>query len=225
MSSFITKQDGYYELGSMGYVACVVILVLAILLIAFLADKKQEGKKFSIRQVAFSGLALALGFVASYIKIYDPPFGGSVTLFSMLFVCLIGYWYGIRVGLFAAFAYSLLQFIQGGGSYMLSPFQICCDYLFAFTALGLSGLFKEKKNGLLIGYLVSVFVRGLFHSIGGYLYWMDYMPENFPTSLAVIYPIVYNYTYLILEAVISVIFISIPPVKKAIAHITQMACD
>ena len=108
---------------------------------------------------------------------------------------------------------------------MLSPFQICCDYLFAFTALGLSGLFKEKKNGLLIGYLVSVFVRGLFHSIGGYLYWMDYMPENFPTSLAVIYPIVYNYTYLILEAVISVIFISIPPVKKAIAHITQMACD
>ena len=86
MSSFITKQDGYYELGSMGYVACVVILVLAILLIAFLADKKQEGKKFSIRQVAFSGLALALGFVASYIKIYDPPFGGSVTLFSMLFV-------------------------------------------------------------------------------------------------------------------------------------------
>ena len=96
--------------------------------------------------------------------------GGSLTLFSMFFICYIGYLYGIKVGLITAFAYSILQFIQSGGSYFLSPFQTCCDYFFAFTALGLAGLWYGKKHGLTIGYIVGVLVRGLFHTIGGYIY-------------------------------------------------------
>ena len=80
---------------------------------------------------------------------------------------------------------------------MLSPLQVCMDYLFAFTALGISGFFRNKKHGLLLGYICAVIVRGLFHVIGGYLFWMDYMPDNFPKSLAVIYPFAYNYSFLL----------------------------
>ena len=151
------------------------------------------------------------------------PWGGAVTLLSMFFVAYVGYLFGPGVGFAAAFVYSILQFIQDGGSYMLSPFQVCCDYFLAFTALGASGFFRNKKNGLVIGYVFAVILRGLFHTVGGYLYWMDYMPENFPSSLAVIYPFAYNYAYLIPEMILTVIVILLPPVKKALNRVKAMA--
>ena len=49
-----------------------------------------------IKELIVCAMALALGFIASYIKIFAMPFGGAVTLFSMFFVCLIGYWYGLK---------------------------------------------------------------------------------------------------------------------------------
>lgn len=225
LSKFLSTEDGYYALTQTGYIATVILIIVAVLLTAVLVDKKQDTGKFSAKQLAFSGIALSLGFIMSYIKVEIPlwSMGGSVTLFSMFFICLIGYWYGIRVGLVAAFAYSLLQFIQSGGAYMLTPFQVCCDYFFAFTALGVSGFFAQKKNGLLKGYLLAIFLRGLFHTIGGYLYWMEYMPESFPKSLTVVYPFVYNYSFIIAEGVLTIILISIPAVKKALDSISKMA--
>ena len=92
-----------------------------------------------------------------------------------------------------------------------------------FAALGVAGFFGKKKNGLLIGYIVAVLARGFFHTLGGYLYWMDYMPENFPQSLKALYPIIYNYSYLLAEGVLTVILISLPPVKKALQTVARTA--
>lgn len=230
MSNFINTEDGYFSLTQTGTICIGVLIVLLIVLSAFLRkkpvegeDEKKEKKGFSARQIVFCAAALALGFATSYIKVFSMPFGGSVTLCSMLFVVLIGYWYGPEVGLMSGFAYGFLEFAQDGGSYILSPMQACMDYIFAFAALGLSGFFYQKKNGLIKGYIVAILVRGLFHTIGGYLYWMDYMPDNFPKSLAAIYPIVYNYSYILAEAVITLIVISLPPVKKALARVRMMA--
>lgn len=230
MSNFINTEDGYFSLTQTGTICIGVLIVLLIVLSAFLRKKpvegeeeKKEKKGFSARQIVFCAAALALGFATSYIKVFSLPFGGSVTLCSMLFVVLIGYWYGPEVGLMSGFAYGFLEFVQDGGSYILSPMQACMDYIFAFAALGLSGFFYQKKNGLIKGYILAILVRGLFHTIGGYLYWMDYMPDNFPKSLAAIYPIVYNYSYILAEAVITLIVISLPPVKKALARVRMMA--
>ena len=178
--------------------------------------------RFTAKTLTFSAACLALGFALSFVKIFHFPWGGSITLCSMLMIALIGYFFGPMVGLFSAFIYGILQFFQGG-AYFLSPLQVCLDYFVAFAALGLSGFFKDKKNGLLIGYIVGILVRGALHAIGGYIYWMDYMPEEFPASLAVIYPIVYNYAYIIGEGIITVILISLPPVKKAISRVRTMA--
>ena len=59
--------------------------------------------------------------------------------------------------------------------------------------------------------------------LGGYLYWMSYMPENFPKSLTAVYPIAYNYSYLLAEGIITVIIISIPAVAKALTQVKQAA--
>ena len=138
---------------------------------------------------------------------------------------MIGYWYGPKIGISCAFAYGIMQFLQGGGTYILSPLQACLDYFFAFAALGVSGFFYKKKNGLVIGYIVAILARGLFHTIGGYIYWMDYMPDNFPSSLAIVYPILYNYAYILLEGVVTIIVIMLPPVKKAFAYAKRIATE
>lgn len=176
-----------------------------------------------LRRLVFCSIAIALAFVTSFIKLAHLPYGGSVTLFSMMFICLTGYWYGTGYGLLTGFLYGILQFLQE--PYVLSLFQVGCDYLFAFTALGLTGLFRTGKNGLLKGYLTAVFVRGAFHSLGGYLYWMEYMPENFPESISFLYPVVYNYSYLLAEAVLTAVILLLPPVKNALGAVSRLALE
>ena len=130
-------------------------------------------------------------------------------------------WYGVGTGITVGLAYGILQFIQE--PYVLSFFQVCCDYILAFAALGVAGFFAKQSHGLLKGYIVAVIARGAFHALGGYLYWMSYMPDNFPKSLTAIYPIVYNYSYLLAEGIITVIVISIPAVSKALAQVKKAA--
>ncbi len=223
---FWSFTDGYYVLTTAGYVALAVIAVIVLALIGFMKSRKGSEKtssKFSVSTITFAGVSIALAFVLSFIKIYQMPWGGSITLLSMFFITFVGYLYGPGVGFSAAFIFSVLEFMQDGGTYMLTPFQVCCDYFLAFTALGLSGFFKGKKNGLVTGYIVAVLARGIFHTIGGYIYWMEYMPENFPASLRAVYPICYNFAYLIPEAILTVIVIMLPPVKKAIGSVRVMA--
>ncbi len=232
MSEFIEylEEDGAYALTSKGITAVTFLLYAALIVlvvgIILTVKKRNSGKDkkiaaFSTKQLVFSAMALALAVPLSYIKLIQFPWGGAITLCSMFFVTIIGYWYGAGVGFTAAFAFSLLQFIQDGSGYMLSLPQVLLDYLLAFTALGTSGFFKNRKHGLITGYLVAVFLRGLFHSIGGYLYWMDYMPEDFPKSLAMLYPVIYNYAYIGGEALITVIILMLPPVRKALTLVKK----
>ncbi|MBE5889885.1 MAG: proton-coupled thiamine transporter YuaJ [Lachnospiraceae bacterium] len=223
MSFFITASDGAYALTKAGMISIIILIVVAIVVAAIIAGYKQQTSGFTTKSLAVAGISLALAFVTSFIK-FELPMGGSVTLFSMFFICYVGYLYGSAVGFITAFAYSLLAFIQSGSTYFLSPFQTCCDYFFAFTALGLAGLWFKKKHGLVIGYIVAVLVRGLFHTIGGYIYWMDYMPDWFREHhLASFYSIIYNYSYILAEMAITLIVINIPAVKKALMKIAQEA--
>ena len=215
----ITSDNG---LTGAGYIVSIAVMI-ALFLGAVFFGRSRAQKKAPTKQLVFSGTAMALAFIASYLKIFNMPFGGSVTLFSMLFICLIGYWYGPGAGLLTGLAYGILQFLQE--PIVLSPFQVGCDYILAFAGLGLSGLFHKAKNGLVKGYILGVLVRGLFHVIGGYLYWMDYMPENFPPALASVYPIVYNYSYLLAEGALTLIVISLAPVKKALGQLKKMALE
>lgn len=215
--SIITPDGG---LTALGYALCILAALLLFLAAAFIT-KGSSGKKISTKQLVYCGVAMALAFIASYLKVLALPFGGSVTLFSMLFICLIGYWYGVKVGLMTGLAYGILQFLQE--PYVLSFFQVCCDYILAFAALGLSGVFHKSKNGLLKGYILGILARGALHSLGGYLYWMDYMPDNFPQSISALYPIIYNYSYILAEGVLTVIVIMLPPVSKALNQLKRLA--
>ena len=222
MDYFLSNDGGSYSLTKAGIVLCAVIIaLLAIVVIAFLHAKDKKAT-LTTKQIVMVAAMLALATVTMNIKLFELPYGGSITLFSMLFVCIIGYWYGPKIGILSALIFSILQFIMGGSTYILSFWQVCFDYLLAFAALGLAGFFYKKKNGLLIGYIVAILVRGVMASIAGYLYWMEYMPDNFPKSLEIIYPIVYNYSYILAEGVITIIILMIPAVKNAMMQAKKM---
>jgi thiamine transporter len=223
MNFFVTPYvdeygDTTYNLTTGGYSALVILLIALLLLGAALFGSK---KKMSIKQLVFSAMAIALATVTSMIKLLDMPMGGSVTLFSMLFIVLIGYWYGLGGGLTAAVAYGILQLIID--PYILSFPQMLVDYLLAFGALGLSGLFCHSKHGLIKGYITGVLGRYFFAFLSGWIFFGMYAPDNFPN--AVVYSLAYNGAYLAAEAAITLIVIALPPVSKALQTVKKQATD
>ena len=221
MFDFLVNAEG--GLTTAGYAVCIVIGVALFIAALIFAGRVSEKKRMGTKQLVFCAMAMAIAFITSYIKIFNMPWGGSVTLCSMLFIVLVGNWYGPKTGVLVGLVYGILQFIQE--PYVLSFFQVCCDYILAFAALGVAGFFAKSKNGLIKGYIAAVIARGAFHALGGYLYWMDYMPENFPKALSSVYPILYNYSYLLAEGVITVIIICIPAVAKGLNRVKRIALE
>lgn len=221
MFDFLVNAEG--GLTTAGYAVCIVIGVALFIAALIFAGRVSEKKRMGTKQLVFCAMAMAIAFITSYIKIFNMPWGGSVTLCSMLFIVLVGNWYGPKTGVLVGLVYGILQFIQE--PYVLSFFQVCCDYILAFAALGVAGFFAKSKNGLIKGYIAAVIARGVFHALGGYLYWMDYMPENFPRALSSVYPILYNYSFLLAEGLITVIIICIPAVAKGMNRVKRIALE
>ena len=146
--------------------------------------------------------------------------GGSVTLLSMLVICLPGYFFGLGAGLLAGVAYGVLQLLID--PYVLYPMQLVVDYLLAFGALGLSGLFFRSKNGLVKGYIAAVFGRYLFAVISGWIFFGAYAWKGWPPLP---YSLAYNAIYIFAEAAVTVIILLLPPVKKALGNVKKMALE
>lgn len=200
----------------------VLIAVLLLLLAAAVAfaGKKTSGKsrKLTAIQLSYCAMAIALGTVLSNIKLFSFPTGGSVTLLSMLVICLPGYWFGLGAGLLTGIAYGVLQLIID--PYILYPAQLIVDYFLAFGALGLSGLFTNSRHGLIKGYITGVLGRYVFAVLSGWLFFGAYAWEGWsplPYSLA------YNATYIFTEAAVTVLLLLLPPVKKAMTRVRRLA--
>ncbi len=211
--------DTTYQLTTAGYTALVVIMLAALLLSCAIFGGK---KKFSAKQLAFSAMAIALAMVTSMIKLIHMPMGGSVTLFSMLFIVLIGYWYGLGAGLTTAIAYGILQLVVD--PYILSVPQMLVDYIFAFGALGLSGIFSKNKSrySLILCYIVGILGRYFFAFLSGWIFFGTYA-GYYGFSNGVVYSLAYNGAYIGLEALFTLILLAIPPVNKALAYVKTIA--
>ena len=211
--------ENVFKLTPTGLVSVAVLIALFVIVAIVLRSKKTDNiKAMATTQLVFSAAAMALAIVTAEIKFTRLPMGGSITFFSMLFIVLIGYWYGLRAGLMTGFAYGLLQFLMDPVFY--SPIQLLIDYPLAFGALGLSGLFSEKKNGLLKGYILGVMGRYIFAFISGVVFFGHYAPEGTP---AAVYSLTYNATYIVPEAIATVVIISIPAVSKAMNYVKSKA--
>ena len=179
-------------------------------------------KTLTSRKITFSAVSIALATVtANFIKTPSLPFGGSMTLFSMLFAAVPGFLFGPLTGLIAAFAHGLIQFISN--PYVVHPIQVLLDYFLAFTALGLSGFTENKKNGLIKGYTLGVLGRFVFVCLSGFVFYTSYIGAFKADFIAIIYSIGYNLSYILPEYVLTLVVLMLPPVKKAFIYIKKIA--
>ena len=212
LATKIVSEDGIsYNLTPLGYVVLIAVVIVMLAVGFIVKDKKTH----SVKRLVTSAMAIALATLTSFITIFKMPMGGSVTLFSMLFIVLIGYWYGIKVGLTAALAYGVLQLLLD--PYILNIPQVLLDYILGFGALGLSGIFSNSRHGLIKGYIVGVIGRFICSFLSGWIFFAVYTPEFF--NSAILYSVVYNGSYIGLEAVVTLVVISLLPVNKALAYV------
>lgn len=176
----------------------------------------------NVVNLVLGGIMIALGTVLSFIKAFDLPYGGSITLCCMLPVMLYSYRCGIKWGLGAGFTFSVLELLFGldalkGVSGATVAGSVFLDYLLAFTVLGLAGIFRGKiKNdpaAFTLGCFVAGMLRYLCSFLSGWILWEEYADVNFSPmlagmsgqQLACCYSLVYNGSYMIPEIIITCI--------------------
>lgn len=170
----------------------------------------------NLSQLVLCALLIALATGLGMIKLLHLPFGGSITLLSMLPAALCGYYCGTGKGVIACFALGLLNLVLD--PVFVHPAQVVLDYFLAFAALGLSGLTANKKHGLTTGYLIGVTGRFICSFLSGFIFFAEYAPEDMN---AVLYSFLYNIIYIGTEALITVAVINIPVVKNTLAKLKE----
>ena len=136
-----------------------------------------QKSKLTLRALTEGAVFVALAQVISYLKLFELPQGGSITV-GMLPIFLYCARWGFGPGMLVSFVYSLLQLLLDG-AYAWGWQSMLGDYIFAFTVLGFAGLFHKQKYGFFIGTAVGSLARFLVHYVVGATVWAEYMPENF----------------------------------------------
>lgn len=141
-------------------------------------NRRNEGMRNRKLQMLCEGAILvALAQILSMLKLWEMPWGGSITL-GMLPIFLFAVRWGTRWGLVAGFAYGLLQVMFDGG-FAISWQSILGDYLVAFTVLGLAGLGRGREKGIFLGTVLGGAARFVVHWVVGATVWAMYMPDAF----------------------------------------------
>ena len=184
---------------------------------------------FDLHVLTECALMIALATVLSLVKLYEAPFGGSVTLLSMVPIIVISMRHGVGVGLATGFVHSLIQLVLGLANVAWVPDlsgKILCillDYVLPFTLLGLGGIFRDvkfSKNArtnvivaALFGTVLVTFLRFGCHILSGVVIWqaldLEWYADD-PTHIVNRYSkwmfsLVYNAWYMVPEIIETVV--------------------
>ena len=173
-----------------------------------------------------SSILIAASIILSFIKIYEAPLGGSVTLFSMVPLMIISIRHGLAWGLGSSFIFSIFKLWMGAGNFAYVPtvvgiiVVVLLDYIVAYTSIGLAGAFRkckfsknEKTNATVtttLGVVLACVVRFMSHFINGAVVWYEITKngdwnEYVHTVGMWVYSFVYNITYIGPEAIMTII--------------------
>ena len=200
---------------------------------------KKQNTKMLVEGALMLALAIVLSLITPFRKLL--PFGGSITLVSMLPICIFSIKYGIGKGLGVSFLFAAFQFAEGAakdglfGWGLTAGMLTACilfDYLIAYTVLGLAGIARKKGlAGWIIGIVFALMLRFLSHFISGAFVfastgkiWDDL---DFVANNKYIYSLVYNAAYMVPEIILTVIaaviLFKVPQMRKLIEDPNETA--
>ena len=128
------------------WIGIIAVIIVAVLIFA----SARTRKCWNAKSLAFAAVCLALATVLRYIKLFEMPQGGSVTLASMFPLMLFAAVYGVGPGMLVGAAYGFLRYMTGG--WFVHPIQFLLDYPLAFALIGLTGVYAHispaKADGI-----------------------------------------------------------------------------
>ena len=172
---------------------------------------------------------VALATVLSFIRVFKLPWGGSITLLSMLPIVLFSIRRGVKSGLTVSFVFALVQFAQGVmdglfGWGLTPGMLIACillDYLGAFTVLGIAGSFRRKGlPGWIGGISLAIALRFVLHFLSGVVIWQSFgeLWNGFSTDNTFLYSFLYNGCCMLPELIFTLVgavaLLSAPQTKR-----------
>ncbi len=174
-------------------------------------------------RLATTAVMIALSAILSMVKVMKMPMGGSVTLLSMLPVCIISLRYGVKWGFFAGVIYSLVQLFLDLGELMgwgLTPLVLAAsfllDYILAYSALGISGIFGAKNiKSICAGIGIAMVLRFIFHLVSGTVLFSSWAWEGWnPFAYSVCYNGLYMLPEMVFTMIGAVVIFKLPALKK-----------
>jgi thiamine transporter len=189
--------------------------------------KRMRNSKTTI--LVEGAIMIALATILSYVRVYKLPWGGSITLLSMLPIALFSIKNGVKKGLEVSFLFSLVQLgqgvIDGLFGWGLTPLSlsgcIFFDYIFAFSVIGLAGMFRKKgKFGWIAGVIIALLLRFACHFTTGVIIWKTYgeLWGGFSTNNIFLYSLLYNGSYMLPEIAFTTVgafvILGIPIMRK-----------
>ncbi|MGE5506895.1 MAG: energy-coupled thiamine transporter ThiT [Chitinophagales bacterium] len=158
------------------------------------------------RTITETGLALALAAVLHFVRIFEAPQGGSVSL-EMLPLFFLALRRGPSTGILAGVLFGFLNLLLK--AYVVAPIQFLLDYPIAFGVLGVAGWFAAQRPdgqvkvtvaGALAGVGLGSLLRLVAHVLSGVVYFASYAPKG---QNVWVYSLLYNAGYLVPEALIT----------------------
>jgi thiamine transporter len=144
-------------------------------------------------------MLIALAAALHLVRPFQLPFGGSITLGSMIPILLFSLRRGAKPGILAGTMFGVIVLIEE--PFIFHPFQVFLDYPLAFGLLGLAGIFKRSP---IAGVAVAISGRFVAHYLSGIIFFAEFAPEGINPYL---YSALYNGSFLSVEFAISGILI------------------
>ncbi len=180
-----------------------------------------------VQALCEGAILLASAVVLNYLSqiiFKSLPQGGSITLAMFPLLLYVHRW-GLGKGFLCCFCYGVLDMLLGGG-YAWGWQSILLDYLVAYTALGIGGLFKGRAWGIFPCVAIGCAGRFAVHYLSGITLYRIIEPTGIEglEGLGVftnphIYSIVYNGVYMLPNVLIALVLAGAlyAPMKKYFA--------
>lgn len=193
----------------------------------------------------WTAILVAVATLLSVAKPVVLPDGGAVTYFSLFFLWLVTFFYGPAHGAAVGVLFGFLKLwvTYATGEYVnFAPGALVLEYPLACAAFALGGFVharareaweRDAASGgpagdviarepfeLRVGYLVGVAAMGVLYVVSAVLFYPPDV-EGFFGNL--MYCIMYDFSYLLIEASMTLLVLCIPPVANAVYYLKHVA--
>jgi len=174
----------------------------------YIGGKEMANIKRKTRAICEAAVSIALALALSFIKFKIWGEGGSVD-FVMVPILVFALRWGAGWGVLAGAVFGFLKCIlfEGLGYNWASLF---LDYVFAYGAVGLAGIFRGRSWGVVPGVILGCLARYGFHCVSGVVLYASYMPDIYmgiDMNNVWVYTLIYNGTYMLPNTLLAVIIL------------------